>query len=61
MNKVVRSKIGAGSPCESPAPISVSPSPEQDGPTLGRGRHIFNQLWLAVGGDELSEQKKQRG
>jgi hypothetical protein len=47
MNKVARCKIGAGSPRESPAPISVSPSPKM--PDIGRGRHFFNKLWLTVG------------
>jgi hypothetical protein len=47
MNKVARRKIGAGSPRESPAPISVSPSPKM--PDIGRGRHFFNKLWLTVG------------
>ena len=40
---------------ESPAPISPIPRTPR-----GRGRHIFNELWPSVGGDELSEQKKKR-
>jgi hypothetical protein len=53
MNRVARSKIGAAPPW-SAAPISVSLIPRKMS-DLGRGRHIFNELWLAVGSVLRSE------
>jgi hypothetical protein len=60
MNELVRYTIGAGSPpTREPGPdLSV---PRTRYPTLGRGRHIEDELWPSVGGNELSEQKKKRG
>ena len=59
MNKVARSKIGAGSPpTREPGPDPPSPSPEQDVDEVGVVI-IEDELWPSMGGDELSEQKSK--